>query len=135
MGSDDVNRRRPPSGQGDFIVQVCRRCAVLTGLGLMLLAGGCQGTGGSGALQESGPSRQFGQNLLPVQSEPPVVEGIGRKTAARLQEPELSDDDDDGASGKSRSRSRWPSGNDKSATRRTLPISSHSDLPADDPGE
>jgi hypothetical protein len=102
---------------------------------MLFLTGGCQGTGGSGASGESGP-RFFGQHYPPSQSEPPIVESEGRKTAARTPAADLPDDGvDESSSATSRRRPRWLPGNEKPAQRRALPVSARNDLPSDDPAE
>src|SRR5689334_4522886 len=59
--------RRP----GRENVRGCRSFMVLAGLGMLLLAGGCQAAGKGTATAGNGPSPLFGQKFAPSQSEPP----------------------------------------------------------------
>jgi hypothetical protein len=107
----------------------------VAGLGLAVLAGGCQGGGRSAASGGAGPSPLFGQAYAPSQSEPPVEDGGSkRKTASRAAAADSFDDIDGGsAPATTRGRSRWLPGNDKEpAPRKALPVSARTDATLDD---
>jgi hypothetical protein len=116
-------------------VQGSNRFIWVAGLGLVALAGGCQGSGGPAG--SAGPSPLFGQAFVPSQSEPAVESGgTGRNTAAAQDVADSSSElDGDGSSTASRNRSRWLPGNDKPpAPRKALPVSARTDSMADDDG-
>ena len=105
------------------------------GLGLAVLAGGCQGGGRSATSGGGGPSPLFGQSYAPSQSEPPVENGgTKRKTASRAAAADSFDDLDGGsAPATTRSRSRWLPGGDKAAAPgKSLPVSARTDATLDD---
>ena len=107
---------------------------VLTGVGLSLMAGGCQAAGKGMATAGSGPSPTFGQKFAPPQSEPPVDEaGTGRKTASRSASAvSAADLEGDDASPSARPRARWLPGSGKEPDRKALPVSARTDSIADD---
>jgi hypothetical protein len=106
---------------------------VLAGLGLSLLAGGCQAAGKGTATAGSGPSPLFGQKFAPSQSEPPVDNAsTGRKTADARSASSVSADDLDGDDSAARPRGRWLPGGGKDPARKALPVSARTDSIADD---
>lgn len=105
-------------------MQSCKQLIVPVGVLLVLITAGCQTAGRGTASDGGGLSRSFG--LVPQQSEPPVEEsGTTRKSAARLPDPDATDDTDEGKTG---SRlARLLTGKDKEpAERKTLPLSAKS---------
>ncbi len=108
---------------------------LLAGLGMAIMAEGCQGMGGSSSSGGGGPSLSFGQNYVPPQSEPPVEEaGAGRQSAARSASSDAGEPlDGDDSNATARRKSRWLAGSDKDAApRKTLPVSARSDSFTDD---
>jgi hypothetical protein len=109
----------------------CKHFIVPAGIALLLTSAGCQTSGRSTASDGGGLSRSFG--LVPQQSEPPVEEsGTRGKSAARLPNPDTTEDGDSG--GKTTSPGTAPealarlfTGKDKKpAERKTLPLSAKS---------
>ena len=104
----------------------CRRFMLLAGLALLAPAAGCQSSPRSTAT-DGGPSRSFGLNYVPRQSEPPI-----EPSDDVAKRPGTAVDDDLDATDKSSAKpsgalARMLTGKDKeSAQRRALPVSASS---------
>jgi hypothetical protein len=109
---------------------------------LALSTGGCLSSGRDQSSASGGPS-SFGMNYVPKQSEPPV-EGVadsGKSTSSTVSAPKPKVADLDGDTGDTSSLTSGKNGNklvswmanrDKEPAPKKLPITSRSDVAADD---
>ncbi|HLJ10746.1 MAG TPA: hypothetical protein VKU82_06135 [Planctomycetaceae bacterium] len=112
----------------------CRRFALPAGLALLALAAGCQ-TSPRGTASDGGPSRSFGLNYVPRQSEPPIEPSDDVATRGGTPIDDDLDAGDKSAAKTSGSLTRMFSGRDKEpAQRKALPVSASS-AHSDDDGD